>query len=144
MWFVLILICCCFILFDAWYYIRFGVTCFICLLSKKKSLFEESVMYGKIFYTNGRQLKSVRVFFISRVLWILTALLTVCTILWSWIFAFHLDFPQTCRIEYSLIWNRHGHECSRIWKLSGNFTLIQSIKKCRDILGRDILGTTFF
>jgi hypothetical protein len=29
--------------------------------------------------------------------------------------------------------NRHGHECSRIWKFSGNFTLIQCIKKCRDI-----------
>ena len=41
-----------------------------------------------------------------------------------------------------LIWNRHGHECSRIWKLSGNCT--QCIKKCRDFLGRDILGTTFF
>ena len=38
-----------------------------------------------------------------------------------------------------IIWNRHGHECSLIWKLSGNF-----IKKCRNILGRDILGTTFF
>ena len=38
-----------------------------------------------------------------------------------------------------IIWNRHGHECSGIWKLSGNF-----IKKCRDFLGRDILGTTFF
>jgi hypothetical protein len=24
------------------------------------------------------------------------------------------------------------------------FTLIQRIKKCRDFLGRDILGTTFF
>jgi hypothetical protein len=35
-----------------------------------------------------------------------------------------------------IIWNRHGHECSRIWKLSVNF-----IKKCRDFLGRDILGT---
>jgi hypothetical protein len=34
-----------------------------------------------------------------------------------------------------LIWNRHGHECSLIWKLSDNF-----IKKCRDFLGRDILG----
>ena len=43
-----------------------------------------------------------------------------------------------------LIWNRHGHECLRIWKLSGNFTLIQCIKKCREFLGRDILGTTFF
>jgi hypothetical protein len=37
-----------------------------------------------------------------------------------------------------LIWNRHGHECSLIWKLSDNF-----IKKCRDFLGRYILGTTF-
>ena len=26
---------------------------------------------------------------------------------------------------FHIIWNRHGHECSRIWKLSGNFTLIQ-------------------
>jgi hypothetical protein len=39
---------------------------------------------------------------------------------------------------FFVIWNRHGLECSRIWKLSGNF-----IKKCRDFLGRDILGTTF-
>ena len=39
----------------------------------------------------------------------------------------------------TIIWNRHGHECSRIWKLFCNF-----IKKCRDFLGRDILGTTFF
>jgi hypothetical protein len=38
-----------------------------------------------------------------------------------------------------IIWNRHGLECSRIWKLFGNF-----IKKCWDFLGRDILGTTFF
>ena len=45
---------------------------------------------------------------------------------------------------YILIWNRHGHECSRIWKLSGNFTLIQCIKKCRNILGRDISGDDFF
>jgi hypothetical protein len=50
--------------------------------------------------------------------------------------------PVYC--DWSLIWNRHGHECSRIWKLSGNFTLIQCIKKCRDFLGQDILGTTFF
>jgi hypothetical protein len=28
----------------------------------------------------------------------------------------------------SIYWNRHGHECSRIWKLSANFTLIQCIK----------------
>jgi hypothetical protein len=37
-----------------------------------------------------------------------------------------------------------GNECSWIWKLSGNFTFIQFIKKCRDFLGRDISGTTFF
>ena len=45
---------------------------------------------------------------------------------------------SSCK-QLSLIWNRHGLECSRIWKLSGNF-----IKKCRDFLGLDILGTTFF
>jgi hypothetical protein len=42
-----------------------------------------------------------------------------------------------------LIWNRHGHECSRIWKLSGNFTLIQCIKKCRDILGTPFFRAEF-
>ena len=45
---------------------------------------------------------------------------------------------------FILIWNRNGHECSRIWKLSANFMLIQSIKKCQDFLGLDISGTTFF
>jgi hypothetical protein len=58
------------------------------------------------------------------------------------------SFHTTMRIShyklYNIIWNRHGHECSRIWKLSGNFTLIQCNKKCRDFLGRDILRTTFF
>ena len=49
-----------------------------------------------------------------------------------------------CLWSSHIIWNRHGHECSRIWKLSGNFTLIQCIKKCRDFLGRDISGTTFY
>jgi hypothetical protein len=39
-----------------------------------------------------------------------------------------------------ILWNRHGHECSRIWKLSGNCT--QCIKKCQDFLGQDILGMT--
>ena len=31
--------------------------------------------------------------------------------------------------RHPLIWNRHGHECSRIWKLSGNFItrIIQSL-----------------
>jgi hypothetical protein len=38
-----------------------------------------------------------------------------------------------------IIWNRHVHECSRIWKLSGKFMLIQCIKKCRDISGDDFL-----
>ena len=33
--------------------------------------------------------------------------------------------------ERNIIWNRHGYECSRIRKLSGNFTLIQCINKCR-------------
>jgi hypothetical protein len=46
-------------------------------------------------------------------------------------------------LMWQQIWNRHGHECSRIWKLSGNFTLIQCIKNCRDCWGRDISGMTF-
>jgi hypothetical protein len=33
-----------------------------------------------------------------------------------------------CKDALSIHWNRHGHECSRIWKLSANFTLIQCIK----------------
>ena len=44
----------------------------------------------------------------------------------------------------TLIWNRHGHECSHIWKLSGNFTLIQCIKKCRDFFGPRYIGDDFF
>jgi hypothetical protein len=33
-----------------------------------------------------------------------------------------------CKDTLSIYWNRHGHECSRIWKLFVNFTLIQCIK----------------
>jgi hypothetical protein len=33
-----------------------------------------------------------------------------------------------CKDALSIYWNRHGHECSRIWKCSPNFTLIQWIK----------------
>ena len=33
-----------------------------------------------------------------------------------------------CKDALSIYWNRHGHQCSRIWKLSANFTLIQCIK----------------
>jgi hypothetical protein len=33
-----------------------------------------------------------------------------------------------CKDALSIYWNRHGHERSRIWKLSANFTLIQCIK----------------
>jgi hypothetical protein len=49
-----------------------------------------------------------------------------------------------CKDALSIYWNRHGHECSRIWKLSANFTLIQYIKIGSRFLGRDISGTTFF
>jgi hypothetical protein len=72
----------------------------------------------------------------------------ICEIAWPGkkIITLQRRCEMTKNISYNsfLIWNRHGHECSRIWKLSGNFTLIQCIKKCRDFLGRDISGTTFF
>ena len=42
-----------------------------------------------------------------------------------------------------IIWNRRGHECSRIWKLSTDFTLIQCIKIMSIFLGRDMSGTNF-
>ena len=61
---------------------------------------------------------------------------------WSHAITFnHLILPTVAMLMWLLIiiWNRHGHECSLIWKLSGNF-----IKKCRDFLGRDILGSTLF
>jgi hypothetical protein len=35
---------------------------------------------------------------------------------------------KACKDALSVYWNRHGHECSRFWKLSANFTLIQCIK----------------
>jgi hypothetical protein len=43
-----------------------------------------------------------------------------------------------------IIGNRRGHECSRIWKLSADFTLIQCIKIVSIFLGRDMSETTFF
>jgi hypothetical protein len=49
-----------------------------------------------------------------------------------------------CKDALSIYWNRHGHECSRIWKLSANFTLIQCIKIVSSLMGRDISGKTFF
>ena len=36
-----------------------------------------------------------------------------------------------------LIRDRHGHECSRIWKLFANFTLIQCIKIVSTYIGHD-------
>jgi hypothetical protein len=42
-----------------------------------------------------------------------------------------------------VIWNRHDHECPRIWKLSDNFTLIQCNKVSR-IFGPRYIGDDFF
>ena len=39
-----------------------------------------------------------------------------------------------------IIWNRHGHECSRIWKLSTNFTFIQCIKIVSRCFGPKYIG----
>ena len=44
-----------------------------------------------------------------------------------------------CKDALSIYWSRHGHECSRIWKLSANFTLIQ----CIEIVSR-FFGPTLF
>jgi hypothetical protein len=40
-----------------------------------------------------------------------------------------------CKDALSIYWNRHGHECSRICKLSANFTLIQCIKMVSRFFG---------
>ena len=48
-----------------------------------------------------------------------------------------------CKDALSIYWHRNGHECSRIWKLSANFTLIQCIKIVSSFLGRNISGTTW-
>jgi hypothetical protein len=60
-----------------------------------------------------------------------------------------------CKDALSIYWKKHGYECSRIWKLSAIFTLIQCIKIVSRFFGpryigndffwgRDISGTTFF
>jgi hypothetical protein len=49
-----------------------------------------------------------------------------------------------CKDALSNYWNRHGHECSRIWKLSANFTLIQCIKIVSRFLGPRYIGDDFF
>jgi hypothetical protein len=43
-----------------------------------------------------------------------------------------------------LIWNRQGHKCSRIWKLSSNFTLMQCIKIVLRFFGLRYIGDDFF
>ena len=45
---------------------------------------------------------------------------------------------------YILIWNRHGHECSGIWKLSANFMLIQCIKIVSRFVVPRYIGDDFF
>jgi hypothetical protein len=80
---------------------------------------------------------------------VLAALQGPTTLYGRWCQSAHTIIGQTdpdhhIQTKYHIIWNRHVHECSNIWKSSGNFTLIHCIKKCRDCLGRDILRTTFF
>ena len=43
-----------------------------------------------------------------------------------------------------IIWNRYGHECSRIWKLSANFTLIQCMKIGARFFEPSYIGNDFF
>ena len=49
-----------------------------------------------------------------------------------------------CKDAFSIYWNRHGHECSRIWKLFANFTLIQCIKKVLRCFGARYIGDDIF
>ena len=49
-----------------------------------------------------------------------------------------------CKDALFIYWDRHGHECSRIWKLSGNFTLIQCIKIVSRLFGPRYIGDNFF
>ena len=49
-----------------------------------------------------------------------------------------------CKDALSIYWNRHGHECSRIWKLSANFTLTQCIKIVSRYFGPRYIGGDFF
>ncbi|XP_071124723.1 protein THEM6-like [Mytilus edulis] len=46
MWLLLLIICICFVFFDVWYFIRFGITCSFYTFTKSTSLFEESIFYG--------------------------------------------------------------------------------------------------
>ena len=56
-----------------------------------------------------------------------------------------IQFNMTfiCYSDSHIIWNRHGHECWRIWKLSAHFTSSSASKYCRDCFRRYILGTIF-
>jgi hypothetical protein len=51
---------------------------------------------------------------------------------------------NTCNKNVDIIWNRHGHQCSRIWKLSANFTLNQCIKIVSRFFGPRYIGEDFF
>ena len=49
-----------------------------------------------------------------------------------------------CKDALSIYWNRHGHESSRIWKSSANFTLIQCIKIVSRFFGPRYIEDNFF
>ena len=49
-----------------------------------------------------------------------------------------------CKDALSIYWNRHGHECSPIWKVSANFTLIHCIKIVSSFFGPRYIWDEFF
>jgi hypothetical protein len=49
-----------------------------------------------------------------------------------------------CKDDLSIYWSKRGHECSRIWKLFANFTLIQCIKIVSIFFGPRYIGDDFF
>jgi len=56
----------------------------------------------------------------------------------------HINIYIYFYIVIIIIWNGRGHECSRIWKLSADFTLIQVHQNSVDIFGPRYVGDDFF
>ena len=57
--------------------------------------------------------------------------------IWIWI----PRWTPSQNLVFNIIWNRHGHECSRIWKLSGNYTIkccIFGVDRCTYVVSCEV------